>query len=143
MTDTTICLTDTAGNYLGQHAIIDEAAGCPPGWVRAPVPEDLTGITPVYREGVWEYVVNPEAPPLPVPERISMLQAALALKYLGVYSELNEAIMASGDDTLILYWTRSTEGFERHHPSIEMVRAWRGWTSDEMDDMFRLAATMR
>ncbi|ALF01680.1 hypothetical protein CPT_Percy46 [Caulobacter phage Percy] len=141
MSDYTICLVDDAGVFQGSVRTIGEADGCPPGWVRAPVPEHYPGYYAVLSSTGWTHVPVAPVAPLPVPERISMLQATLALMHFGAYDAVDQAIRNSGDAVLMAYWTRSTEGFERYHPAILMVQAWMGWEDQTMDDMFRFAAT--
>ncbi|WCD56177.1 hypothetical protein [Caulobacter phage KSC] len=142
--DYTIRRVDGRGVYQGETSTVGAADGCPPGWVRAPIPENYVGHYAILTDGYWTYVTDlPPEPPSPVPERLSMLQATLALIHFGAYEAVDAAIKGSSDPVLKAYWEKSTEGFERYHPAILLVQAWMGWDDQTIDDMFRFGATCK
>lgn len=129
------------GAFSGDILEVDDAALWTEDYVTVPPPPTGAGEYAVYSNGLWKVVTELPVPEVPVPPRISMLQATLALMHFGVYEAVDAAIRNSGDPVLLAYWTRSTEGFERHHPAILLVQAWMGWEDESMDEMFRFAAT--
>jgi len=110
-----------ADEPLGANWIEAEYAG--PGWV--------------YSGGSFS---PPPVPPVPVPERVTARQARLALNAAGLLDDVDAAIAASSREVQ-LTWEYATE-IERSHPILAQVATGLGMTSNQMDDLFRQAATL-
>lgn len=84
------------------------------------------------------------AAPLPVPAMVTMRQARLALLQNGMLTQVNTAVAkmpgAAGDAARI-EWTFSST-VERNHPLVQSVTGALGLTESQLDDLFRLAATL-
>jgi len=82
--------------------------------------------------------------PLPVPSVVTMRQARLALLQAGLLAQVNTAVAnmpgAAGDAARI-EWTFSST-VERNHPLVQSVTGALGLTESQLDDLFRLAATL-
>ena len=106
------------------------------GWVAAP---DYVGIGWHYGDGFGEPVVV-----VPVPHSVTPSQAKLALFYAG---KLTDAESALGDleepqkTVASIYWT-SALAFERDNEIITAMGALLNLTSEQIDDLFRTAATL-
>lgn len=79
------------------------------------------------------------APPPPVPEKVSRMQAKQALLAADLLDDIEEAIAASNDRALQLYWAETSE-FHRDHPKVAEIATSLGWTQAQLDDLFRAAA---
>lgn len=92
----------------------------------------------------WLYdgsVFSPPAPlPPPVPRSVTARQARLALNAAGLLDDVDAAIAASPREVQ-LTWEYATE-IERDNPILAQVAAGFGLTSEQMDDLFRQAATL-
>ncbi len=75
-----------------------------------------------------------------VPDTISMRQARLALLHAGKLDQIN-ALIDAQDQATQLSWAYSSV-VERHNPLIESLSTAIGWTSQEVDDLFRLASVL-
>ncbi len=84
------------------------------------------------------------AAPLPVPAVVTMRQARLALLQSGMLSQVNTAVAAmpgaSGDAARIEWEFSST--VERNRPLVQSLVGALGLTDAQLDDLFRLAATL-
>jgi hypothetical protein len=103
-------------------------------------------IMPVQIDGVWyEQWELVDAPPEPVPDVVSMRQARLALLQVGLLDQVDAAIMAIEDPTARreaeITWQYSTEVM-RTDPLVAQLAATFGLSESEVDDLFRLAATL-
>ncbi|MFD1189761.1 hypothetical protein [Phenylobacterium conjunctum] len=78
----------------------------------------------------------PPTPILPV----SRMQAKLALNAAGLLEDV-EAAVASASREVQIYWTEVSELHRDHSILIEMTDAL-GWTSEQVDDLFRAAAAI-
>lgn len=103
-------------------------------------------VMPSSVDGVWyeQWVLEP-APPAPVPQSVSMRQARLALLQAGLLDQVDEAIAAIEDPTARreaeITWNYSTD-VERDAPLVEQLAASFGLTPEQVDDLFRTAATL-
>lgn len=84
------------------------------------------------------------AAPLPVPAMVTMRQARLALLQNGMLTQVNTAVAnmpgAAGDAARIEWEFSST--VERNRPLVQSVPGALGLTESQLDDLFRLAATL-
>lgn len=93
-------------------------------------------------EGGWATVTD--APPIPVPQSVTMRQARLALLQAGKLDAINAAVAAmpgvAGDAARIEWEFSST--VERSSPLVVAMGAELHMTSKELDTLFILAATL-
>lgn len=76
--------------------------------------------------------------PDPVPQRVSRLQARLALLDAGLLADVETAL--SGADVVTqMAWAEAVE-FRRNSPTVESIAAELGLTDGQIDDLFRYAA---
>lgn len=90
--------------------------------------------------GEWE-VVAAEAPAVPVPQVISRRQAKQALLQTGLLDVADAAIATSGDRAAQIDWADAQE-FRRDWPALAAMQPALGLTDEQIDDLFRLAATL-
>lgn len=87
-------------------------------------------------------LTNP--PPVPVITSVTMRQARLALLQQGLLTQVNNAVAsmpgAQGDAVRIEWEFSST--VERNRPLVQSLSATLGMTSQQLDDLFALAATL-
>lgn len=110
---------------------------------------DLAGIQTIIEPGhrLWNEVsarqdIEPFAPqPDPVPQSVSMFQARTALRRAGLLAAVEAAVDASGDPEIQDAWEYATE-FPRSSPTIAALAAQIGLTDAQVDDLFRVAATI-
>ena len=80
----------------------------------------------------------------PVPEVVTMRQARLALLGAGMLTQVNTAVAnmpgAAGDAARIEWEFSST--VERNRPLVQSLTGELGLTESQLDDLFRLAATL-
>lgn len=91
--------------------------------------------------GEW---VAPPPPPAPVPESVTMRQARLALLGAGKLALVDAAIDAQAEplkSAARIEWEYSNE-VQRHNGIVEMMGPALGLTSDQIDELFRVAATL-
>lgn len=85
-----------------------------------------------------------KAQALSVPQSVTMRQARLALVQTGMLTQANDAVAAmpgaQGDAARIEWEFSST--VERHWPLVQALGAALGLTEAQLDDLFRLAATL-
>lgn len=83
--------------------------------------------------------------PVPVvPARISKLQAELQLHLMGELASIEamiEAAAAAGDVGLRIYW-RATSHIERNHIALAAIANAKGWSGEQLDQMFIDAAQL-
>lgn len=95
---------------------------------------------------LWNGVTfSKPAPVVPaVPEVVTMRQARLALLQTGLLAQVNTAVAnmpgAAGDAARIEWEFSST--VERNHPLVQSLIGALGLTESQLDDLFRLAATL-
>lgn len=93
-------------------------------------------------EGGWATVTD--APPIPVPQSVTMRQAQRALLAVGKLDAVNAAIDAIPGDVgraARIDWEKSSS-VERNWPLVASVGAALGMTDGDIDDLFRTAATL-
>lgn len=76
-----------------------------------------------------------------VPEVVSMRQARLALFKQGLLSTITTAIESSTDEELKIEWEYATT-VRRDLPNLIALATSLGLTSDDLDNLFRLASTL-
>lgn len=80
------------------------------------------------------------APKEPVPQSVSMRQASLALYDAGLLDDV-EALVATLPRPHQIEWQRASEVY-RDNPLVEVVRQQKSMTVEQIDDLFRKAATL-
>lgn len=96
------------------------------------------------REEVAAALLLPE--PIPVPESVSLRQFRMALKRSGLFATVdglrtNQALTTQQRDDLTEFLEFSNQ-IERAHQLIESLYPMVGVTSEQIDDLFRLADTL-
>lgn len=92
----------------------------------------------------WAITTTPPPEPVNVvvvPATISKMQASLALEHFGELEGLEQAIAASNNNPLKLYW-RDVSEIHRTHNAVEIMRVVRNWSNDYVDEMFIFAKTI-
>ena len=121
------------------YALLEPVARPEPGEgeiVRKGDPEE-------YEAGKWrETWIVEAAPPPPVPQAVSRLQARLALIQIGKW-EITKAYFEEPERTAeeIAFFEDSTV-YRRDNPVMIAAAAYVGVTEEQLDDLFRLAATL-
>lgn len=101
---------------------------------------------PNVREGEV-LTIEAEAPAfevLSVPTVVTMRQARLALLQVGLLSQVNTAVAnmpGAAGDTARIEWEFSS-AVERNRPLVQSLIGALGLTESQLDDLFRLAATL-
>lgn len=85
--------------------------------------------------------VQPPPSPAPVPRTVSRFQARAALHLSGHLVAAEAAVAASTDPLVQMAWDEAIE-FRRTSPTIVSLAAAIGLTDQQVDDLFRLAATI-
>lgn len=91
-------------------------------------------------DGTVAEVIEAPVGPAPVPAIVSRRQAKLALLDAGLLDDA-ETIVASADQETRINWTDAVE-FRRDHPLIAAIGGALNMTSDQIDDLFRLAIAL-
>ncbi len=81
---------------------------------------------------------DPTPAPQPVPEEVTKLQLYKAAKATGQWAEIWAAIQSSEDAKLEWDFAISVR---RDNPTVAALAAAQGWSNDDVDNLFRLAAT--
>jgi hypothetical protein len=85
-----------------------------------------------------------DAPPVPVIASVTMRQARLALLQQGLLTQVNDAVASmpgAQGDAVRIEWEFSS-AVERNRPLVQSLAASLGMTSQQLDDLFALAATL-
>jgi hypothetical protein len=85
-----------------------------------------------------------DAPPVPVITSVTMRQARLALLQQGLLTQVNNAVASmpgAQGDAVRIEWEFSS-AVERNRPLVQSLAASLGMTSQQLDDLFALAATL-
>lgn len=121
-------------NRVVEAFLVDEIPEHLSSWTVLP---DEVGIGWVNVNGNWEApVVVP-----PVPEKVSRFQARAALYQMGLL-EAAEALTTLAGGLTEIAWTDATE-FRRDSPSIVGLAPHLNLSDEQLDDLFRLADTIR
>lgn len=83
----------------------------------------------------------PEDPPASVPEKVSRLQARLALMGAGLLQSVEDHIAASDDPVLQMAWAEATE-WRRDSPTIAAIAAALSLSEDQVDELFIAAGAI-
>jgi hypothetical protein len=88
--------------------------------------------------------ISPPPEPEPVPERVTMRQARLALLRQGLLSQIEDALsqLSEPDKTAATIEWEYSQTVERSKPFVQMLIPILGLTDSQADDLFRLAATL-
>ncbi len=106
-----------------------------------PAGQRVASVTLIEVEG--EIVADPvfePVPPPPVPLVISRMQAKLALHAEGLLDDVDAAVAAAPREVQI-YWAEVSE-LHRDHAILNQMTEALGWTSEQVDDLFRAAAAI-
>lgn len=87
----------------------------------------------------WAAAQQEEAPPAPVPDVVTPRQIRWALNAAGLRGTVEGAIAAADQNTKDA-WEFSNE-VRRDNPLLNSLAAALGMTSEQLDDLFRLAAS--
>lgn len=91
--------------------------------------------------GRYQRIEEPPTPE-PVPEVVSPFQAKAALLTQGLLDDVEALIAHPDTDPLIrLAWQTASE-FRRTSPSVVGMAQALGWSEQDLDDLFNLAATL-
>lgn len=120
---------------------------CPDGYVCKP-PYDDEDLPHYLEYAQWVQSGNSpeyfhEEPPAPVPQKVSRFQARAALFERGLLDQVN-ALMQLPETPMIakLAWQDAQE-FERNSNLVAQIGATLGLSSEYIDDLFRLAASIK
>ena len=78
--------------------------------------------------------------PAPVPESVTPLQMRKALRQLGLKATV-DAYIATLDEETVEEWEYAL-AIERGNATLRTAITGLGWTNEQADDLFRLAATL-
>ncbi len=99
-------------------------------------------------DGEWRVEAIPKKPAVPValtiPDVVTMRQARLAMLQSGLLTQVNTAVAnmtGAAGDTARIEWEFSST-VERNHPLVQSLIGALGLTESQLDDLFRLAATL-
>jgi hypothetical protein len=95
----------------------------------------------------WRLVEAPPPPPPPVPQIVSRFQARAAMlaapgtsdDWPNLLTQINAAVEASGDEFAKLAWAEAVE-WNRASPTVNALASAVGVTSEQLDELFRVAA---
>lgn len=106
-----------------------------------PAGQRLAGYTLALEDGVItaEATFEPLPPP-PVPQQVSRMQAKLALLQADLLDDV-EAAIAGASREVQIYWAEVSE-LHRDHTILTQMTTALGWTSEQVDDLFRTAAAI-
>lgn len=100
-------------------------------------PDDCAADTWLYVDGV----LSPKPAPAPtVPQSVSPRQIRMALTRAGLREAVEAAVLA-GDQDLKDWWEFSTS-FERNNPQVEVMATVLGVSTQQLDDLWSLAASL-
>lgn len=120
---------------LGIHEIVD---GAPPPAGKCVATRTLEVIDGQPTEVLTYQDLAPE--PEFVPQRVSRMQAKLALHTGGLLDDVEAAVAAAPREVQI-YWAEVSE-LHRDHAILNQMTEALGWTSEQVDDLFRAAAAI-
>lgn len=89
-------------------------------------------------DAVAEIPFTPPTPP--VPTSVAPLQMRRALRIAG-YKPAADAFIATLDEEIVEAWEYANQ-IDRQNQLIDMAATGLGLTSEQVDDLFRLAATL-
>ena len=77
-----------------------------------------------------------------VPDYVTRVQAEIALHRAGLLNQVHLWLNTSADAEAKIYWERAT-GFHRNHPFVLAAQVFLNLSDVAVDDLFRLAATVK
>ncbi len=129
---------------------VDAAGVTEPGWVLSlpPVPAlDPVTQTADWEDGAWvvRYLTGEEAAiwplrPPPVPDTVTRTQLRLALRERGKLEDADALVASCEDMEVVERWGAGE--MERASPHLNMLAPALGLTAGDVDDLFRLGATL-
>lgn len=123
---------DAAGNYLGAFVGTEEDfPDVPAGAIEVAAP-------PAYGKDKW--IGEEWVSVIAVPQSVTPLQATRAL-FQSSFLDAVEAAVAAADRETQLAWAKAT-AFERNSPFVLGMQTALGWTDEQLDSLFILAATL-
>lgn len=133
-------------SYYSPHTFEHIKTDNPADWMgraNKPAPDyDPATESAFWREEIREWeVVAAAAPTIPVPQVISRRQAKQALLQAGLLDVADAAIAASADRAAQIDWADAEE-FRRDRATLISMQHALGLTDEQIDDLFRLAATL-
>lgn len=130
-------LTTSSGNF-GPYSIIEVLADryrCD----NTDLPFSVVGTGEIVEADTITWP-EPPAPPVPVPQSVTMRQAARALLDADLLDDV-EALVATLPRAYQIDWERASV-VERSNPLVEIVRQQKNMTDAQIDDLFITAATL-
>lgn len=89
---------------------------------------------------IEEFEVDPDEVVIPIPICVSPLQMRRALRAAGLKDGIDDFLVGAGEEAQEA-WEYATE-IRRDNPLVAMAAAELDKSDDELDDLFRLAATL-
>jgi hypothetical protein len=91
--------------------------------------------------GRYEIIEEPPIPE-PVPDVVTPFQAKGALLIQGLLPQVESLIVHPDTDPLVKLAWQTAQEFRRYSPSVLGMAEALGWTGQQLDDLFVLAATL-
>lgn len=150
MPNITVHITDPRGVYLRSEEI-DRKGPQPEYASYVELPEPQAGFTRVWRNGIWDQVADAQVDDLPwpiqpVPQSVSRAQGKAALIQAGLWSAVVAYVDAMTDPTekaLAEVALNDTTEWLRTSPFLNAAATALGLTETQLDDLFRMAATIQ
>lgn len=131
-------LTTTSGNF-GPYRTIEDLEDRYRCNGNADLPKTVVGQGEIVEADTITWP-EPPAPPVPVPQSVTMRQAARALLDADLLDDV-EALVATLPRAYQIDWERASV-VERSNPLVEIVRQQKNMTDAQIDDLFITAATL-
>jgi hypothetical protein len=144
----TIYELDSQKFWTGDTKEIGTKDGAPIGWTRSQPPELQPGEYARFsgKDGwsIFDYYPEIIPPPDPVPQSVTMRQARLALLQQGILAQVDTVIDSLDEperSAAKIEWEYS-QSVERERPFVQALAPGLGLTDDDLDNLFKLAATL-
>lgn len=131
------------GFWTGLSREVEAHDPRPFGWIETDdQPPDVSGGDgALWTTAGWVVAPLPAPPPPAVPSEVTMFQARAALLGAGLLTAVDSAITDMGDPAATLAWEYATT-VTRHGQLVAAVASIAGMTDEQLDDLFRNAATI-